>query len=534
MIIVVGAGVAGLTAVNRLANAGADVTLVTAGQFGHDAISAGNTALAQGGIAAALGPGDTPALHATDTIRAGAGLVDRKVAQLVADEGANRVRDLLSVGLTADRNADGTLTFGLEAAHSLARIVHAGEDSTGAALSSFLTAQVQRHIDAGTVGLVEQASLQQIQTAAGRARGITVHLPGGSHRLPAEAVILATGGFAGLYSNTSSSAAITGQGVLAAARAGAVLADMEFVQFHPTVVPGTGQLISEAVRGAGAVLRDHTGERFMPAVHPAAELAPRDVVSRASAQVMRDFQMSSVWLDATVIEQHHGPGTLARRFPVLTRALAALGIDWRREYVPVAPAAHYCMGGIATDTAGRTSVAGLYAAGEVASTGLHGANRLASNSLLEGLVFGTRAADAACADTSNGLWEYDAEFSQMVATATEISGAKAPHVDSPQQLGRLRQLVDAHLGITRTEADLNAVLRQLETIRHPMGDLVRIMARAALQRTESRGGHWRADYPAQDPAQAHRTAWRLTSSPTPFAEPQAPKITKETPVHVDA
>lgn len=534
MIVVVGAGVAGLTAVNRLVKAGADVTLVTAGRFGHDAISAGNTALAQGGIAAALGADDTPALHAADTIRAGAGLVDPLIAQFVATEGAQRMRDLLEAGFAADRSADGTLAFGLEAAHRTSRIVHAGEDSTGAALSRFLTAQVQHHIDAGAVQLVEQASLQHIHTAANHVCGLTVRLPGGSTRLGAEAMILATGGFAGLYSNTSSSAAITGHGVLAAARAGALLADMEFVQFHPTVIPGTGQLISEAVRGAGAVLRDPTGKRFMPAAHPDAELAPRDVVSRASAQVMRHVGTSSVWLDATVIEQRHGPGTLARRFPVLTQALTALGIDWSCEQVPVAPAAHYCMGGVATDTAGRTSVAGLYAAGEVASTGFHGANRLASNSLLEGLVFGTRAAGAACADTASARWQPDAGFSKLVATATEVAGATTPRIDSPQQLRKLQQVVDTHLGITRTEADLNAALRQLETIRHPMGDLVRVMATAALRRTESRGGHWRADFPAQDPTRACRTAWRLTTAPSESDDQTQTTRTKETPVHVDA
>ncbi len=534
MIVVVGAGVAGLTAVNRLVTAGADVTLVTTGRFGRDAISAGNTALAQGGIAAALGADDTPALHAADTIRAGAGLVDPQVAQFVVTEGAQRMRDLLEAGFTADRNADGTLTFGLEAAHSTSRVVHAGEDSTGAALSRFLTAQVQHHIDTGVVQLVEQASLQHIHIAQNHVCGLTVRLAGGCTRLGADAVVLATGGFAGLYSNTSSSAAITGNGVLAAARAGAVLADMEFVQFHPTVIPGTGQLVSEAVRGAGAVLRDPTGKRFMSAAHPDAELAPRDVVSRTIAQVMRDVGTSSVWLDARVIEQRHGPGTLARRFPVLTHALAALGIDWGYEQVPVAPAAHYCMGGVATDSAGRTSVAGLYAAGEVASTGFHGANRLASNSLLEGLVFGTRAADAACSDIASARWQPDAGFSKFVATATEVAGATTSRIDSPQQLRKLQRVVDTHLGMTRTEADLNVALRQLETIRHPMGDLMRVMATAALRRAESRGGHWRADFPDQDANQAYRTAWRLTTTPIESDDQTPTTRTKETPVHVDA
>ncbi|GAA4111086.1 L-aspartate oxidase [Enteractinococcus coprophilus] len=532
MIIFVGAGVAGLTAVRQLVAAESDVTLVTAGRFGHDAIAAGNTALAQGGIAAALGPDDTPASHATDTIQAGAGLVIPEVAQLVATDGAKQVQDLLAAGFSADRNADGALAFGLEAARSKSRVVHAGEDSTGAALSGFLTNLVQHHVETGAVRLIEQATLQHIHTQTGRISGVTVCSPDGFRRLSADAVILATGGFAGLYANTSSAAAITGQGMLVAARAGAVLADMEFVQFHPTVVPGTGQLISEAVRGAGAVLRDSTGHRFMSAVHPGAELALRDVVSRASAQVMRDFQATSVWLDATVIEQRHGSGILAARFPVLTEALAALGFDWAAEYVPVAPAAHYCMGGVATDTAGRSSVAGLYAAGEVASTGFHGANRLASNSLLEGLVFGTRAAEAARRDLRYDSWEPEAEFTQFIATATDIPSPPLPSDDSPQQLRDLQLLADAHLGITRNGHDLESLLTQLNTVGHPLADLVRVMATAALQRPESRGGHWRADFPSQDPALARRAAWRLATS-TQAMQPALTNTTQETLVHAD-
>ena len=534
MIFVVGAGVAGLTAVDRLVAVGCEVTLVTAGRFGHDAVAAGNTALAQGGIAAALGADDTPTLHAQDTVKAGAGLVSPTVAQLVATEGAHRVRELLTAGFEADRTAKGTLAFGLEAAHSRSRVVHAGEDSTGAALSTFLTQRVQRHVDSGAVRVVDQAHLQHIHTVANRVRGITVHHPGGWQRLGADAVILATGGFAGLYSNTSSSAAITGQGLLAAARAGAVLADMEFVQFHPTVVPSTGQLISEAVRGAGAVLRDPTGARFMPDAHSQAELAPRDVVSRTSARIMRDFATASVWLDATVIEARYGAGTLARRFPVLTQALAALGIDWRVDYVPVAPAAHYCMGGVATDTSGRTSVAGLYAAGEVAATGLHGANRLASNSLLEGLVFGRRAAEAAHADRAFDRWDHQAAFGKLISAATEIRGADLSNVASPRQNRKLQQLVDTHLGICRTGEDLAALLTDLDTTPVPMNDLVRIMATAALRRTESRGGHWRADFPQPDPAQAHRSAWRLHPAPTETTDQIPTLTTQETFVHVDA
>lgn len=533
MIIVVGAGVAGLTAVQRLASLGAQVTLVTAGRFGSDDIATGNTALAQGGIAAALGPGDDPVSHANDTVTAGAGLVVPEIAQLIASEGARLVEALLHAGFPADRNASGELAMGLEAAHSKPRIVHAGEDSTGSRLSAFLTSQVQQHIAATTVRLIDQAQLQQIHTGNQRVTGITVETPSGQRRLDAAAVILATGGFAGLFSNSSASAAITGEGILAAARAGAVLADMEFIQFHPTVVAGTGQLISEAVRGAGAVLRDNAGNRFMSSWHPDAELAPRDVVSRASAEVMARSGTAHVWLDATVIEHRHGAGTLTRRFPVLTQALAARGIDWTTQSVPVAPAAHYCMGGVATDSCGRTSLAGLYAAGEVASTGLHGANRLASNSLLEGFVVGARTATATQHDLPRNRWELDQGFNTLVASATELPMSCTAIGDGAQRADELQELIDSALGITRHRDDLVALLNRLASCHHPMTDLVRVIATAALARTESRGGHWRADYPHQDSTQAIRRAWRLVpTSQQPTTDASVPQP-QETPIHAD-
>ena len=512
MIVVIGAGVAGLTAIEHLVAAKFPVTLVTAGELGADAVSAGNTGLAQGGIAAALDPGDSVALHQRDTHLADAGLVDAAAATVLTSDGVHRVCDLLTTGFPADRDANHKINLGLEAAHSRPRIVHAGEDSSGAALSLFLTHRIIQLVENDDVQLIQHAALTSLDVVDHRVKGISYADAAGQHQLAADAVVLATGGYAGLFTTTSSSPAINGQGLLAAVHAGAVVADLEFVQFHPTVMKGDGELITEAVRGAGAVLRTAEGKRFMPAVHPEADLAPRDVVSRASYKSLVETDTESVFLDATVIETRHGAGTLAKRFPRLTSVLASLGIDWATSWVPVAPAAHYCMGGVATDVWGRTSISGLFAAGEVAATGVHGANRLASNSLLEGLVFGARVANAVQVFLKTQYCAFASSFERFIASAKLVTAHRPRSDGTHEGLCQLQQLASSHLGMTRTHTGLHYLLDRLDHVEHPLGDVVLLMARAALARTESRGGHWRADYPAPDPYQAHRSAWRLDTS----------------------
>lgn len=537
MMLIVGSGVAGLSCALAAAEAGAPVTLVTPGQLAtHDARAGGNTAMAQGGIAAAMGADDAPALHAADTVAAGVGIVDRQAATVLTADGAAAVTRLLAAGFAADRTPDGALVLGLEAAHGRARIVHAGEDRTGAALHAFLTAQVLDLVRAGRVELVEGAAAVSLLSDTGAVAGaVLADAAGRLSAVRADAVVLATGGYSGLYSRTSGSPAARGEGIVLAARAGALVADLEFVQFHPTALTGSGFLVSEAVRGAGAVLRDGSGERFMPGVHPDAELAPRDVVARALHRLMRDRAEECVWLDATGIEREGGPGTLARRFPSITAAALAQGFDWAQQPIPVAPAAHYAMGGIVTDLDGRSSVPGLFAAGEVATTGVHGANRLASNSLLEGLVFGRRAGRAAAEHagaTAAGRanWAMNGQgAAELVAEAEELpvsqpSGAQvqdrgatrtSDHVGPGSGAGRtardaeVRAAADAGLGIERDAEGLRAVAAVCAGAPGALSALAAMVAASAGARTESRGAHQRADYPQTDSSQARRLAWAL-------------------------
>ncbi|MGO3146383.1 MAG: L-aspartate oxidase [Leucobacter sp.] len=470
-VLIIGTGVAGFSSALAAAAAGADVTLVCAGRDLSEL--GGNTQLAQGGIAAAIGAGDSPTQHAADTVHAGAGLVDPAAALSLTTAGATAVHGLIRADFAVDRDSRGVPTMGMEGAHSKHRIVHAGEDRTGAALHAFLREQVLLEVRFGRITLLTERQLAGLSVRGGALRGAHLRDAAGTvAEHTADAVILATGGYAGIYPRSTTAAGVRGEGVLFAAQAGALLADLEFVQFHPTVLHETGSLVSEAVRGAGAVLLDGSGRRFMQDAHPLEDLAPRDVVSREIHRVLLERGEDAVWLDATGIERA-SPGSLAKRFPAITTAISAAasakGLDWARDPIPVSPAAHYSMGGVATDLAARTSVPGLFAAGEIASTGVHGANRLASNSLLEGLVFGARAG----------------------AAAASFAAAFGPW-DTGDAFAKLEQ---EQLLVTVTERPVAAQLASLITA-------------AAEARTESRGAHQRSDYPSTDPNQATRRSLR--------------------------
>ncbi len=549
MILVIGAGVAGISCALEAAALGSEVMLVTPGTLrlsgecssGGDgdgaglALAGGNTALAQGGIAAAIGSSDSFASHAADTVAAGAGIVDSAAALQLCADGAGAVRALMELGFGVDRDARGEVAFGLEAAHSRPRIVHAGEDRTGAALHEFLRCRLAPLVVDGKVLLAEQTNAVSLLTDAGAVSGAVLRDAAGElSAVRAGSVVLATGGYAALYPNTSNHVGARGEGVVLAARVGAAVADLEFVQFHPTVLAGTGMLISEALRGAGAVLRDESGARFMTVAHEAAELAPRDVVSREVHRAMRASGATQVWLDATGIEREHGPGTLARRFPTITEAVRSRGIDWAREPVPVAPAAHYTMGGIVTDLDGRTSLPGLFAVGEVACTGVHGANRLASNSLLEGLVFGPRAALAAAhfaaGDKRLGRWQLRGKgAASLIAEAEHLSTRRVTEQQFQEAaVGRLGAVVANGLGIERDAAGLRGVTAFADAHSGAGAELAGMIAEAALARTESRGAHQRAEFAKADPSQARRRAW-VVAHPAPVgAIPLTPKRPQRT------
>lgn len=495
-IVVIGSGIAGLIAALELSLVH-DVTLVTKSELAES-----NTRWAQGGIAAAMFPDDSVAAHVADTLRAGAGLCDREAVEVLCSEGPARIRDLIRLGVTFDRH-DGELARGLEAAHSSARVLHAQGDATGLSIETALV----RALWASPVVAMEHTFALDLMLREGVVRGLRVLEADGRERvLDADAVVLASGGAGQMFLHTTNPAGATGDGAALALRAGAELADLEFYQFHPTAlaVPGTF-LISEAVRGEGAVLLDADGQRFMRAVHKGAELAPRDVVARGIAAQMAKQNGTAVLLDATVLERERGAGFLARRFPSIDAACRARGLDWARAPIPVTPAAHYWMGGVRTDLQGRTSMPGLFAVGEVACTGVHGANRLASNSLLESLVFAWRCAqwlkeEGAATDRWPSL--NSPAGGVCVEAIAEGNSRDVERVDREA----MQRAMWANVGIEREAAGLRETLtlldgaqvegtsvRDLETAN--LLTLARALTRAALEREESRGAHFRRDFP---------------------------------------
>ena len=483
-IVIVGTGIAGLIAAYR-ASAEHDVVLVTKADLGES-----NTKYAQGGIAAALFPDDSPEAHAADTVRAGDGLCDATTVDILCAEGPGRVRDLIALGVEFDR-INGELERGHEAAHSARRVIHAGGDATGLVIETALVAAV-RHL---ALEVHENTFMRDLviddSGPERRISGIEVVDPDGDRRvIAADIVILASGGAGQLYTHTTNPLVATGDGTAAALRAGVELADLEFYQFHPTALAVAGTpLVSEAVRGEGAALLDEAGHRFMFDTHPDGELAPRDVVARGIAVAMAAQDGRPVLLDATSL----GREFLEQRFPGIDRSCTANGFDWATTPIPVTPAAHYWMGGIRTDAYGRTSLEGLFAVGEVACTGVHGANRLASNSLLESLVFAWRATEV--------LGEpWPAPDRRDVTVIDPTTGTQ------PVERAELQRLMWDLVGIERSAEGLEAAASQLTRWTVPgesihdletrnLLDLAWFVVRAALRREESRGAHWRRDFP---------------------------------------
>ncbi len=515
--IVVGSGVAGLTAALELRTRVPRVLLVTKGM-----LASGSTVWAQGGIAAALDPDDSPAAHLADTIVAGAGLVDPRAAEVLVTEGPARVRELVARGARFDLDAGGEIALTREGGHGTDRIAHAGGDATGAEISRALVAQLEAVRSDPGIEVIEHALVVDLLTAApvadgrpGAVCGVTLHVMGAGSRdgvgaALAPAVVLATGGIGQVFRSSTNPAAATGDGTAAALRAGAALGDLEFVQFHPTVlwlgsgVLGQLTLISEAVRGEGAMLLDTDGVRFMPDVHPLAELAPRDVVAQAIVRRSQATSSDHVWLDA----RHLGADFLRRRFPTITDRLAASGLDLAVDLIPVAPAQHYHSGGVVTDLVGRSTLPGLYAVGEVACTGVHGANRLASNSLLEGLVFAHRAArDVADRVTSGALVRADpVERPGPAALVPAAARARVQRYASegPGVIREAEGLAAARAGLARVRTDAHegasavAVPQAAEWETTNVHHVASALALVAERRLETRGGHLRVDHPEQD------------------------------------
>lgn len=501
-VVVIGSGIAGLTAALRIHAADPELTLLVVTK---DVLSAGSTQWAQGGIAAALGPGDTPEQHEVDTLVAGAGVCDLEAVRALVNEGPDAVRELIALGTNFDQH-EGELSLTREGGHHRDRIAHAGGDATGAEIQRALIAAIER---TPAIEVIQHAlAIDLLTSTTGRIAGVTLHVIGegqqdGVGAAHCRAVVLASGGLGQVFSQTTNPSVSTGDGMAVALRAGATLRDLEFVQFHPTVMylgpdsRGQQPLISEAVRGEGAFLVDFEGTRFMQGVHELADLAPRDVVAKAITRRMNETGQPHMWLDA----RHLGAEFWERRFPTILVTARQHGVDPVTDLIPVSPACHYASGGVLTDLWGRSTLPGLYATGEVACSGVHGANRLASNSLLEGLVFSRRIAEVLPGELV--AWEQPATDERMAGLLSgEIRGplqeamtSRVGVLRSAQGLAQARVSLAALAQKSSVTADLSAwEATNLLTVSAAL-------SAAAELREETRGSHWRDDFPERDDAE---------------------------------